>query len=102
MKMLLKLTKYTVLIAIFSWTTSVAHSAVLFEDNFTGSLTWNKSGSSVYIKDNDFLYIGANGAYNDGWAEKNLHIPLSSGNPIIIEQRLKLKSTPFLWLQKIL
>jgi hypothetical protein len=69
---------------------ALATEVVLFQDDFSGPLTWNYSDDSVYIKDNSFLYIGADGAYDD-WAEKPISLSLSS-NPIVIEQRIKLES----------
>jgi hypothetical protein len=65
---------------------------VIFQDNFTGQLTWIASDpNSVYIKDNDFLFIGTNGKYDD-YAYHTFSIPLSVNVPLTIEQRTKLQS----------
>jgi len=70
----------------------VARAQTIFRDDFTNGLTWTTSDSgSVYIKDAEYLYIGANGVNNNS-AEKIIHVDLSTGSPIVIEQRLKLES----------
>lgn len=68
-----------------------AMGEVLFSDDFTDTLTWSTSDASVYIKDNDFLYIQSDGGYGD-WADKTLSIDLSNNYDIIVEQRMKLES----------
>ena len=70
---------------------ATASAEVLFRDDFQGSLTWTTSDNSIYIKDNDFLYFGTDGSYND-WAEKTFSIDLSNDHNIIIEQRTKIES----------
>ncbi|MCK4797404.1 MAG: LamG domain-containing protein, partial [Spirochaetes bacterium] len=69
-----------------------AMGEVLFSDDFKDTLTWTTSDNSVYIKDNDFLYIGSDGEYDD-FAEKTFSIDLSNNYNIIIEQRIKLESS---------
>ena len=71
--------------------TGTAMGEVLFYDDFKEPLTWSISDNSVYIKDNEFLYIQSDGGYGD-WAEKTFSIDLSSNYNIIIEQRMKLES----------
>ena len=68
-----------------------AMGEVLFSDDFTDTLTWSTSDASVYIKDNDFLYMQSDGGYSD-WADKTLSIDLSNNYDIIVEQRMKLES----------
>ena len=68
-----------------------AGAEVLYEEDFTDTLTWSTSDNSVYIKDNDFLFIGTDGGYGD-WAEITIPIDLSSDYNIIVEQRMKLES----------
>lgn len=70
---------------------SNANATTLFEDDFSGGLLWDTSDESVYIRDNDFLYIGTDGGYND-WAKKELNIELTNSSYVIFEQRLKLES----------
>ena len=69
-----------------------AGAEVLYEEDFTDTLTWSTSDASVYIKDNDFLFIGTDGGYDD-FAEKIFSIDLSNNYNIIIEQRIKLDSS---------
>ncbi|HML73184.1 MAG TPA: DNRLRE domain-containing protein [Anaerohalosphaeraceae bacterium] len=65
---------------------------VIYYDDFRDVLTWTVSNSSVYIKDNDYLYISADGAWDNGSAEKTFDINLTPDKQIIIEQRVKLES----------
>jgi hypothetical protein len=80
---------------------SEADETVIFYDDFTGTLTWDTSDhSTVFIKDDRFLYIGTGGHYPpsclwapyDDWAEKVIHLELSEQQAIVIEQRMKLQS----------
>ena len=77
-----------VVVLLFAGT---AMGEVLFSDDFTDTLTWSTSDASVYIKDNDFLYMQSDGGYSD-WADKTLSIDLSNNYDIIVEQRMKLES----------
>lgn len=76
---------------LFCLLSSAVNATQIFYDDFSGVWDWNTSDASVFLKDNDFLYIGSDGDYND-WAERNFFINLSNTNSIIIEQRTKLES----------
>ncbi|MFA6175041.1 MAG: chitobiase/beta-hexosaminidase C-terminal domain-containing protein [Phycisphaerae bacterium] len=68
-------------------------TTTIYQDDFRESLTWMVSDSSVYIKDNEYLYISADGGLtDDDGAEKIFDIDLMPGKQIIIEQRVKLES----------
>lgn len=82
---------FVLILAIFIFCGANAHAEVIFYDDFTGGLTWTTSDSSVYIKDNDYLYISSDSGYDD-WAERNFAINLTPDTPIIIKQRIKLDS----------
>lgn len=67
----------------------------IYRDDFTGSLTWTRSSSSVYIKDNEYLYIGRDDPWYTVWgdyAEKGFFIDLFSNKSVVIEMRVKLFS----------
>ncbi len=80
-----------IVVALILGLVGVANANVLFEDDFTGGLSWVTSDNSVYINDDEYLYIGSDGGYDD-WAEKEFSIDLAADAAIVIEQRVKLES----------
>ena len=83
----------TILLAL----TGIARAEVelLYYEGFDGSssVPWTASNNSVDVNySGGYLYIGANGVQDDGVAEREFSIDLSTDAPIVIEQRLKLES----------
>ncbi|MBL7215044.1 MAG: C10 family peptidase [Phycisphaerae bacterium] len=64
----------------------------IYYNDFDGNLDWTTSDNSVYINNNQYLYISADGVSNDDYAEKVFDINLGANDQIIIEQRVKLES----------
>jgi len=52
---------------------------------------WSVSNASVIVLNDEFLVIVSDGGYDD-WAETILSLPLSSQKPLVMEQRIKLRS----------
>ena len=78
------------LVAVLATVGVGAGADYLYFDDFNDPLTWDTSDSSVYIKNDDYLYIGTDGGYVD-WAEYDINLELTS-DQIAIEQRQKLES----------
>jgi hypothetical protein len=83
---------WTARTAVDNWCFVKQHNDSEYFNDFKGTLDWTTSSDTVFIKDNDFLYIGTGGIGYSDWVEREFSIDLDPINPIIIEQRIKLES----------